>query len=109
MITDGSATGRQWSTLMYLTTYNIGIYTGGKDYNSEPIFIKFDTETTRVSFNVPVLEDKVLEGNETFNLIIDPSSLTNNKITVGDPDQATVTIVDNDGKQRIMVLILYRA
>ena len=73
-------------------------YTGGKDYNSEPIVVQFDTGETNVSFSVSIDEDDILEGNEMFDLTIDPSSLTNNKITVGDPGQVTVTIVDNDGE-----------
>ena len=83
------------------------MYTGGKDYDSEPIVAKFDALTTNVSFSVSINEDDVLEANETFIIIIiiiiidedeDESSLTNNKITVGDPGQVTVTIVDNDSK-----------
>ena len=74
------------------------IYTGGKDYDSEPIVAKFDVLTTSVSFSVSINEDDMLEANETFNLIIDASTLTNSKITVSDPGQVTVTIVDNDSK-----------
>ena len=72
-------------------------YTGGEDYNSEPIVVQFDAGKTDVSFSVSINEDDVPEGNEMFDLTIEPSSLTNNKITVGDPGQVTVTIVDNDG------------
>ena len=39
------------------------------------------------------------EGNETFMLTIDSTSLPPTGVTVGDPGQATVTIVDDDGKQ----------
>ena len=39
----------------------------------------------------------ILEGNEDIFLTIDPSSLPTS-VTVGDPDLAIVTIVDNDGK-----------
>ena len=40
----------------------------------------------------------ILEYNENFNLAINSSSLPAN-IFVSNPDQATVTIVDDDGKQ----------
>ena len=40
----------------------------------------------------------ILEYNENFNLVINSSSLPAN-ILVSNPDQATVTIVDDDGKQ----------
>ena len=74
------------------------MYTGGEDYNSEPIIVKFDAGMISVPFSVSINEDEILEDNEMFNLTIDPASLTNNKITVGDPGQVTVTIVDNNSK-----------
>ena len=41
----------------------------------------------------------ILEGNENFMLTIDSNSLpAGGTIIVGDPGQATVTIVDNDRK-----------
>ena len=51
---------------------------------------------TSVPFDVPITDDVIQEGNENFTLTIDPSLPTG--IFVGSPDQATVTIVDNDGK-----------
>ena len=50
-----------------------------------------------VPFNISITDDMILEGNETFMLTIDPSSLPSD-ISVGDPGEATVTIVDNDCK-----------
>jgi len=38
----------------------------------------------------------ILEGNEDFTLTIDPSLPSG--VSVGDPGEATVTIVDDDGK-----------
>ena len=52
---------------------------------------------TNVSFNIPINDDAIIENNENFTLTIDPSSLPTG-IKVGSFDQATVTIVDNDGK-----------
>lgn len=37
------------------------------------------------------------EGIESFTLTINPLSLPND-IIMGDPDKATVTIMDNDGQ-----------
>ena len=48
------------------------------------------------SFSVSITDDKILENNETLDLTIISSSLPD-KITVGNPGQATVTIVDDDG------------
>ena len=50
-----------------------------------------------VPFNVTIIDDNVLEGDENFMLTIDSSSLPSS-VTVGTPDEATVTIVDNDRK-----------
>ena len=59
--------------------------------------INFDAEMTSVQFNVSINDDNIYEGNETFNLSINSSTLPN-KVIVGNPGQTTVTIVDNDGK-----------
>ena len=54
---------------------------------------------TSVPFDIPINNDDIFEGNENFMLTIDPNSLpTDVSFTVGSPDQATVTIVDDDGK-----------
>ena len=52
---------------------------------------------TNVPFDIPIISDSVSEGNENFTITIDPSSLPPTGVTVGSPDQATVTIVDDDG------------
>ena len=53
---------------------------------------------TSVPFNVSISNDSIYEGNEDFMLTIDPSSLPPTGVTVGNPGQATVTIVDDDRK-----------
>ena len=68
------------------------------DYGSGPYTITFPAGTTMVPFNVSIIDDMIFEGNENFMLTIDPSSLPTD-VTVGNPDQATVTIVDDDRKQ----------
>ena len=70
---------------------------GGVDYNSGPYTIQYSVGVTRVSFNVSIKNDIVLEGDEIFSLNVDSSSLPGH-ITVGDPGQATVTILANDGE-----------
>ena len=67
------------------------------DYISGPYTVLFSAGQTHVSFSVAILDDIILEGNENFTLIINPFTLSNNVI-VGNPGQAIVTIVDNDGK-----------
>ena len=69
------------------------------DYDSGPYTVTFPAGMTSASFDIPIINDTIFEGNETFMLTIDPASLlTNVDVTVGSPDQATVTIVDDDGK-----------
>ena len=60
---------------------------------------------TSVPFDIPITDDVIQEGNENFMLTIDPSLPT--YVSVGDPGEATVTIVDNDRKQ-IIVNSLHR-
>ena len=67
------------------------------DYNSGPYTVQFDVGITRVSFTVPVIDDIILEADESFNLNIN-ASLLPIRVTVGDPGQTTVTILPNDRK-----------
>ena len=67
------------------------------DYGSGPYTVTFPAGTTRVPFNVSINNDDILEDNEDFMLTINPSSVPTG-VTVGSPDQATVTIVDDDRK-----------
>ena len=51
-----------------------------------------------VTHNMSIcIDGMLLEVNDTFIFIIDPSSLPSN-VTIGDPGYATVIIVDNDSK-----------
>ena len=56
-------------------------------------------------FDISITNDNTFEGNENFILIINSSSLPSN-ITHGDPGQATVTIVDDDGEQLIVINLI---
>ena len=67
------------------------------DYSSGSYIVTFSIGVTMVAFDVPVNDDNILEGNENFTLTINSSSLPSN-VTVGDPGEATVTLVDNDCK-----------
>ena len=70
---------------------------GGVDYESGPYTVIIPAGQISASFDVPIIDDDVLEGNVNFNLTISTSSLPN-RVTVTNPYQAAVTIVDNDGK-----------
>ena len=50
-----------------------------------------------VLVNISVINDDILEGNETFVVMISPDSLSNNKninVAIGSISEATVNIVD---------------
>ena len=70
---------------------------GGIDYGSGPYIVTIPSGTTTAQFDVAISDDTILEGNENFNLTIMASSEPK-RVSIGNPAQATVTIVDNDGK-----------
>lgn len=57
----------------------------------------FPAGMTEVSFNITIIDDTTLEYNETFFLTILQSSLPSD-VATGLPFQATMIIVDDDGK-----------
>jgi len=59
--------------------------------------VTFSAGSRRVIFDVPIINDNILEVNESFDLIIDESSLPSRVFTsFSRPKEATVTIVDDD-------------
>ena len=75
------------------------------DYDSGPYVIIIAAGVTHASFNISLSDDIIFENDENFMLTINSSSLPSN-ITVGDPGQVTVTIVDNDGKKSDVHLVI---
>ena len=67
------------------------------DYTSRPYNITFLVGQTTTTFDVPINDDNIFEGNEVFILTIDETSLPTG-VTAGSPGEATVTIVDDDCK-----------
>ena len=67
------------------------------DYTSGPYTVTFPAGETTATFNVPINDDNILEGNEYFMLTIDETSLPTN-VTRSTPGQTTITIFfDDDG------------
>lgn len=83
------AQGRQF----YAVVMNAG---ADNDYSPGPYNITFSSEDVRVSFNISIVDDDILEPSEEFVLSIDSSSLPDG-VTVGAQSNATVIIVDNNG------------
>ena len=67
------------------------------DYTSGPYTVTFPAGQTTATFDVPIIDDNIFEGNENFILTIDGTSLPTG-VTASSPDEATVTIVDDDRK-----------
>ena len=70
---------------------------GGVDYDSGPYTVTFPTGQTRVPFDIPINDDIILENVENFMVTIMTSPLPDG-VTRGNPDSATVNIMDNDRK-----------
>ena len=56
----------------------------------------FSAGDVRVTFNISITDDNILETTEEFNLTI--SSISSSRIFASNIQQATVFIIDNDGK-----------
>lgn len=66
------------------------------DYESGPYTVIFPAGMTRVPFDVPIIDDDILENDEDFDVIINTGSLPDN-VRRGSTSRATVTIVNDDG------------
>ena len=69
------------------------------DYDSGPYSVMIPAGLTTASLNIAITDDNILERNENFDLFIN-TSLLPSQINA-DPDKATVTIVDDDGKTNL--------
>lgn len=81
------------------------IYVGSMDYNSGPYNITFHAGETTAALDISITDDNLLENDETFAVIIDPTLLPVD-VTVFIADNygyATVTIVDDDSKLRMYI------
>ena len=69
----------------------------GEDYaeviNTEVVFV---AGTTELFFNIPILDNNVLELTEIFRVIL--TSAEPNIVITDETGTSTVTIIDNDSK-----------
>ena len=68
---------------------------GNEDYTGGLYTVTIPAGVTSVPFDVPIINDAILEGNEKFNLIIVPRSLPE-RVTRSSPGRAKVIVVDDD-------------
>ena len=80
-------------TLLLLPTIVVG-----DDYNFTTHVVHFSNTTTNVTVNVSLNNDTMLEGNENFTLSISPSSQMPDGVTIGNINETTVIIKDDDCK-----------
>ena len=95
---DVTATGKHCLICSQLLVAN----STGEDYGSGPYSVTFAAGITSTVLYISITDDDILEGAEYFNIMIDSSSLISG-ISVGSLDQATVEILDADGKQLVML------
>ncbi|MFY9224323.1 MAG: Calx-beta domain-containing protein [Blastocatellia bacterium] len=67
--------------------------TAGSDYTATSGTLTFLNSETSKTFSVPVIDDVLVEGNETLSLTL---SNPTGGATLGSPSTAVLTIVDND-------------
>ena len=78
---------------MIVTFYLIGYV----DYESGPYKITFPAGLTRMSFNISIFDDDVLEDNENFTLTINTESLPDG-IIIDSPSRVVMIIRNDDSK-----------
>jgi Ca2+-binding RTX toxin-like protein len=78
-------------TVQYATSD--GTATAGADYTAAAGTLSFGPGETSKTFSVAILDDTLVEGDETVNLTL---SNPTGSATLGSPGTAVLTIVDND-------------
>ena len=79
------------------------MYVGGNiDFNSAPQTFTIFAGINGGTLNIPVINDSIVEGNETFNMSLTiPSSLCPG-ITTGAIISATATIIDTSSELKML-------
>ena len=77
------------------------------DYDSGPYNVTFSPGQINTTVMISIKDDNILEvDNENFMVTVNNYS-SSLPIIIGDPGNATVTIVDNDSKHLIISLLCY--
>ena len=87
---------RSNSTVLAICINNSKNFTGGGVDYSAPSSVQLASGQSNFTFNVSIFEDTMIEGNESFTLAIDQTSL--DRVVCGYPCMTTITIVDTTGE-----------
>ena len=74
------------------------------DYQSGPYTVLFPAGKVHEFLHIPVHGDDILEGDESFNVIIIKTSFS--PVTIGNPNQIKVSIIDDEGTVRSLTVII---
>jgi len=77
-----------------------GTATAGSDYTATSGILSFADGDSQKSFNIPITNDAVYEGNETFTVSL---SGPTNGTSIGNPSTQTITIFDNEQPPTISI------
>ncbi|WP_261779654.1 Calx-beta domain-containing protein [Microcystis aeruginosa] len=80
-------------TVSVTLTPSNGTATAPSDYNNTPITVNFANGETSKTATIPIIDDTLLEGNETLNLTL---SNPTGGATLGSQTTAVLRILDND-------------
>ncbi len=77
-----------------------GTATGGDDYLANPVAVDFASGETSKTVTIPLIDDSVLESDETINLTLaNPTG----GVTIGEQNNSVITIKDNDFRPTLTV------
>ena len=74
------------------------------DFDSSRRNVVFNRRSTTESISIRIADDDISEPMENFSLAIEiPTEFSNIGVVLGDPAVATGFIIDNDGKDIIVI------
>lgn len=93
-------TGGSDGTVMIDSMTSSDTADAGFDFTATSNTLTFNDGETSKTFDVPITDDTIYEGSETFNIL-----LTNpqNYVEIGTPSSAVVTINDNDSQPSMSI------
>ena len=80
---------------------------GGTDYTSTPINATFTARVTTTTINIPLINDSIAEGPETFDLSFTIPSSLSGQVIPGTITKAVGNITDDTGKTICLIDTLY--